>query len=446
MVDEHGRFGRSRRVPDVVEQEKHSLFQRRRVPSEPEKPVEAEDVSPPSVPDDDLSPSVPDAGYWRSLDSGHMRAWVFGSIGAVAVLIAVGVGVWFLFNAGEREQPADSPGTSAIPSAIPTSTEDASGSAGATGSADSTVAVPTEAPSGRAPFIAYRAGGSVWVSGQYGGSARGVHALASGVFALSPNGLTLAVIDSSKLKLSLVDVVNGKVTEVGPALPLRPAWSSDSALLVFTRSISGDVGEEVCTVGSGGGGLKVAVKGSGGRVLFDDRTVAAVPAFGRQGTKSAAILSTGKDIPAGTTVWPVEIRPAEKGLYFSASTGSAAGSPSLRYVGYNGKGARVIVGRPVSSENVSFSDLMLSPDGSWLAYTEAGDDGYSRLFVYKTSGEAGAPMPLSARLDAYPLNWSADGSELFMVEGNAMQGQPTRVSAVHADGSGHRIVVQGAGL
>jgi Tol biopolymer transport system component len=93
---------------------------------------------------------------------------------------------------------------------------------------------------------------------------------------------------------------------------------------------------------------------------------------------------------------------------------------------------------------VAFAGLTLSPDGKWLVYAETGDDGYSRLFAVPAAG--GAPVTLSPRYDGYALSWSADGTELFFVEGNAIQGEATRVSAVHPDGTAHRIVVEGGGL
>ncbi len=446
MVDEHGRIERRRHVPDVLEREKRHV-----APGPADTPAGAAptvaDVTP-----DVLGPvTAPDHGYWGGLDSRH-RLWLAGGIaGAALLVVAIGIGLYFALRPVEPSSPKDAESPITVPSEVPSSSVAATGGLEATGSVEPTGPVAGTVPAGRAPLIAYRAGGSVWISGQHGGNARAVYNAAAGVFSLSPNGLTIAYVDPGAGTLRLIDVTTGRTKPVGPALPYRPSWAADSSFVTYTRQGAGGHFEEVARVDAGGAGSRVLLQGSRGRVMADGKTVVAVPnptaLLGQ--TSVVAVLSTGVRVTVAGRVAASDVCPAASGLYVADAGGAvsgdgAASTPSLRFAGWDGGGLRTLVKTPASGSRVSFSDLALSPDGRWLVYAESGDDGFSRLFALRTSG--GPPVSLTPRLDGYFMNWSADGGEVFLVEGNAIQGEATRVSAIRPDGTGHRVVVEGGGL
>jgi hypothetical protein len=299
----------------------------------------------------------------------------------------------------------------------------------------------------RAPYIAYRAGGSIWVSGQRGASARAVYEAESGTFSLSPNGLTIAYVDPGAGTLRMIDVTTKRTAAVGPAALVRPVWAPDSSFVLFQRMSSVRV-DDVWRVKADGTGAMLVMRGVRGRLLADGRSVIAAPIL--TGATNVVAWMAGSTTLQGTQkVSSTEVCPAAKGVYFAdagglVGAGGAASLPSLRFIGYDGKGERIVVATPVSGARAAFSGLTLSPDGAWLVYAETGDDGYSRLYALRTSG--GAPVSLTPRLDGYFMNWSADGRELFLAEGNAIQGEATRISAIRPDGGGHRVVVEGGGL
>ncbi len=55
-------------------------------------------------------------------------------------------------------------------------------------------------------------------------------------------------------------------------------------------------------------------------------------------------------------------------------------------------------------------------------------------------------MKLWVRRDNYFLQWSADSAWLYLIEGNAFQGESTSLYRVGRDGQGRRLLVQGASL
>lgn len=433
-------------MPDVLEREHRRLPTDRLEKSEtPAAPAGSE------APLEGFAPDAPDTGYWRGLDAGHRRALVAGIAGGLALLVLVGGASFYLLTLREPEAPKPRPSSSA-PSEVPTSSAETSGSVEASASVGATSATGAAGPSSaslRAPYIAYRAGGSIWVSGEHGTGAHPVYSATGGVFSLSPNALTLAYIDASTGVLRVLDLTSGRSTAVGPAIPLRPEWAPDSTFVVYSRPTGGHA-EEVARVDAGGSGARALMQGWRGRVMPDGKTVIAAPVMAAGGSVGIAILSDGRRVTGSGKVRVEEVCPAAGGLYFADSgglattAGGALSRPSIRWIGYDGKGERTLVAKPSATAGVMFAELRLSPDGSWLVYAEIGDDGYSRLFALRVAG--GAPVALTPHLDGYFMGWSAGGTEIFLVEGNAMQDEATRVSAMHPDGSGHRIVVEGGGL
>jgi hypothetical protein len=458
VVDEHGRFERRRRVPDVLERERRS----RRVPAEAQSTEAAAagpDVDGAAVAGDDEplplggeAPKVPDAGFWDSLEV-RRRAGIALAVVAGAVAVAgLAWGVWSLASVPEPA-PTAVRSTPFAPSDVPSESLSATVSAVASASAAATASPIATAPASsgpravRAPLISYRAGGMIWVSGEHGGTPRSVYpASGPGVFALSPNGLVLAYADASAGVLRVIDLTSGRNTAVGPALALRPEWAPDSAFVTYTRPPGAGRSEEVCRVAASGTAVTPVVTGWKGRVMADGRTIAAAPLPPLSPTGPVALLSDGRKVTFSGTVRSDEVCPDVGGVFWVelGAGGDPASLPAIRWVRYDGKGAKTVVPRPSASARVSLAGLTLSPDAKWLVYAETGDDGYSRLFAVPTAG--GAPVTLSPRYDGYFMNWSADGTELFFVEGNAIQGEATRVSAVHPDGTAHRIVVEGGGL
>jgi len=447
MVDEHGRSERQRHVPDVIERE------RKHLPTDHIEPVTPAAELEPDSPLEGFAPDAPDTGYWAGLDVGHRRALVAGIVGGLLLLAALGGSAWYLLGLREPAAPVRRAPSSTIPSETPTASAGATGSAETTDSSEATSApgaAPVKPGIRRAPLIAYRAGGAIWLSGEHGGSPRSIYPSAAGAFALSPDGLKLAYVDPSVGTLRIIDITVGRSTEVGEAIALRPEWAPDSSFLVYTRPAAGGHSEEVAKVGADGKGARALVQGWRGRVMADGVTVAAAPVPMSGGSMGIAVLSDGRRVVGAGKANVTEVCPTADGLYFADAGGLSIGAssgrsaPSIGWIGYDGKGTRTVVAKPASSAGVAFSDLQLSPDGSWLVYAETGDDGYSRLFALPTSG--GKAASLTPRLDGYFMGWSADGTELFMTEGNAVQGEATRVSAVRPDGTGRRIIVEGGGI
>ncbi len=440
MVDEHGRIERKRHVPDVVERENARAPRAARVPAAAPSAAETGPIDP-------LTPDAVDVGYWGRLDTGHRKILLLTVAASVAALLLVAGGLWFVLTPREEPGTGPPPHPSAIPTEPPTSTAEATSSASGTAPVEPTAVPAPAAPAGRAPVIAYRAGGAIWVSGQRGANARTVYASASGVFSLSPDGLTLAAIDGGSGNLSLIDVGSGAVLAIGQAVPSRPDWAADSSFLVYVRS-TGQV-TDVVTVRRNGTGQRVVAQGEFARLTPDGIALVVIPA-GSLGTQPLSFVALAggqrKFGPAGAPYSAVA--PSSGGTFFGTygfGTDATGVRPAtVGFVRYDGKGLRTLVSRPAGGERVSFTDMCLSPDGRWLLYCETGDDGYSR--VYSVPVDGGTPVSLTPRLDGYPLRFSADGTELFLVEGNAVQGEPTRVSAIRPDGGGHRIVVEGGGF
>ena len=166
-------------------------------------------------------------------------------------------------------------------------------------------------------------------------------------------------------------------------------------------------------------GTVVAAAASGELAVWREGSLTLQPASG-----TITGLATN-----GTTVWCGSL--------------SAEGGASLCTGTIGGSDRRVLIAAPQSTRAVTFSDLLLAPDGTQLLFAEHGDDGYSRMFVVPASG--GSAEELSVRRDCYPLRWAADGGALLFIEGNAFQGDPTALMRVEPSGAARRLLVDGAG-
>jgi Tol biopolymer transport system component len=393
-------------------------------------------------------------GFLASLPA-IQRAGIVSSI-AVGCLLVAGSATGLAMQLGSRPTPAGLPArASRIP--MPSSEQTSSSvSASETTSAASVAASALAGQSGtagapnvvRAARIAFERGdGTVWVAGEDGSGARSVAVSADGVFSLSPDGLTLALVDSASGQLTLVTVATGAAVTVGPAAQWVPAWAPDSTWLVFRQDTA--AGSELMRVAregapqvllGAGGSPSVAPDGAW---VFAVRVVSGQPRVVRIPSRGGAAEDVTKSRPV-TGVSEVAVGGSRVFFARAAAGGSA---PQIGMISLAGSGMTTLIGKPASTTDVSFTSLHPSPDGAWLAYQESGDDGYSHLYCVRVSDRK--VVALWMRFDAYAMGWSADGTELLFAEGNTIDSapdEPRRVVAVRPDGTDRHTVAEDAGL
>ncbi len=311
---------------------------------------------------------------------------------------------------------------------------EASGPGGATGDV-----AGDEADAG---LVAYRMEGQVWIANVDGTDPRPVADLLDGVYALSPDGAKLAVVDSAVRRLRVVDLATGEEADVGPAFSQAPDWSADSRWFVYTLRTTSSY--ELKTAGRDGGDIQAVSEGHSGRAAAAD--VAGFVAGGAPG--SAGLLTK---VARGEAPTPIE--GADDVAEFDWSDGGfsyvCAGPEcpltAIRFGTEEDPEGTEIVGPPSEvAKPGRYASLAVSPDGEWLAFTLGGDDGFSRLWVVRKDGTD--PRELSVRRDAYPLRWTPDAEYVLFIEGNAIHGEETRLMRVRPDGTGRMELVPNAGL
>lgn len=394
------------------------------------------------------APITPDARWWTDVDRRHHVLTIAGVVAGVLVL-AIGVGVAVAIiganmssgGTGPRQQAVQPiPETSAtVETTIPLPSETTS----------TTVASGTPAPlpvGGRGRYVAYRKGGAVWVATESGEDPKRVFSSLDGPYALSPDAKTLAVADSSSQTFSLVDIASGQAVIVGKAVPDRPSWASDSSFVVYTSQPAGSHDTEIDRVNRDGSGRKRVGPGSGARV-GPDGVIAAISASRTAEGTPLEIFSGSSSTRIGLKLSPYALAPLKGRIVFADAGGLIVSgtprAPSVRVIAADGTGLKILVAKPSVEVGVSFGDLVASPDLTRIVYAETGDDGYSRLFSMSAGG--GTPKALSLRRDDYVIGWSADGTEILFIEGNAIQEEPTKLMAMRPDGTGRRTVIEGAG-
>jgi hypothetical protein len=406
------------------------------------------------APDSDLplpggGPEQPDTRWWMTIDRRHRTVLTVAAIvGVVLLAVGVGVGVAVLGSAstaplGPKNRvltPAQKT-TAATETTAPMPTETTATTATLTATSP---AAPASAANG---FVAYRQDAAIWVARQDGSDPHMVFSSALGPYALSPNGSTLAVVDTASGTFSLVDISSLRATVIGTAVPEQPAWAPDSSHVVFTTQPSGTHDTLIEQVSRDGTGRRALGPGSEGRVAPDGSVIGISTDRGAGDTPM--VVYTGpasRLLGSGVTVDAVAPIPARVVFADAGDVVLPAHRrlPSLQSIALDGSDQKVLVARPKTAAGAFFDDVVASPDGAWIAYTEAGDDGYSRLFAIRSSG--GKATALSIRHDDYIVGWSADGTEILFIEGNAIQQETTRLMAVRPNGSGRRIVVDGAGF
>ncbi len=306
----------------------------------------------------------------------------------------------------------------------------------------------------RAPFVAYRAAGAVWIAAEDGSGARRIASMTPGTFSLSPDATILARIDAGGL--ALIDVADGTVVTVGGAHPGEMAWTADSSALYYTgESRNGTT--DVMKVPRSGRTATAVAQGSRPALAPDGRLVmigAETPGEPSSGSPQGTLLVVtpgGAISTIRTTGRPSSCAVAGDRVFFATHGSSAADGaqeravdPMLRSVTLAGTTELVVRGKPAGARPFGYDRLCASPDGRYLLYAEVGDDGYSRAFILDVASSTS--IALSVRRDTYPLCWSADGRRAFFIEGNSWQGEPTDLMSIRPDGMGRVVVVDGAGL
>ncbi len=405
------------------------------------------------------------ASFWERLVADKRKlALVVG--GALLVVLLLTLGGIKLFGTSE---PEPLPVWSDAPETTDTVPSTESSSAEQTTSPEVTVTPdPADAPAGskedavvlavvRKPFIAYRSAGALWIASEDGSGAKKLAAVSRGAFALSPDAGTLAYVDAGQSALHVLDVATSKATRVGSAEDADLCWAPDSQYLLYTtktptrfearkvfRSGSGD------TIMGAGHSPRSSPGGSGLAWVAD-------VAFGQPGAATTALLASVGTVSRLASPLASEVSFAVDGVVIAV--GGAPGSARILTMKHDSKlvietdSAREIVGAPAGDRPVSYAHLCASPPktdatgslaGAYLAYAQVGDDGYSRTHIYDSAKKRS--VALSLRRDTYPLCWSADGTRLFIVEGNAFQGEPNSIVSVLPDGMGRKTVVQDGGL
>ncbi len=373
--------------------------------------------------------------YWRSIDN-RRKAGIAAGL-AVAVL-----GVAGTLALSATRPPADERSEETSRTIIPaeettetTITPPSYGEA-PTNEADAPGAVaapPSTATPGpaRAPVVAYRRAGVLCIAAEDGTGERQLAASTAGVYSLSPDGGALAFVDAAAGTLIIVDTASGAGVAVGPATQDVPSWASDSTWLVYTAA-----GPKVTRVDRSGVGATALFPGSMPSVSAADGTVVGL---GVSGDIVVYKGSISRLLAAGTVTG---LATDGASVYYAVAV-LPDGDVSVRVVGTDGGGARVLVPHPAATRVATFGDLLLSPGGTHLAYTERSDDGYSRMFVVPVAG--GGATALTVRRDCYPVRWTADGAGLLFIEGNAIQGDPTALMRVAPGGGSRRLLSDGAG-
>lgn len=383
-------------------------------------------------------------GYWDSIDASHRRSIVL-AVALTAVAVAVGAG-WLLLRACAGTPERDIGGGAKLiggPAAeLPT------GSMSATTAASrlQTPSAATTAPAAaskftRAPKVAYRKDGRLWVADEDGSGAGKVAEAAMGSFALSPDGRTLAYEDAAHV-LRLVPVAGGAARSAGAMSPGgRLVWAPSSAWLAFETAGGVRRADRDGSAGSRlASGSKPAVSPDGAKVAFLAQTAPGayqVKAVDARGGAESVLWS--EPVPRAVA-WLTATRIVCLASSGSPSAGSGAWTVDLPA----GAPTRVATEQIDAPADPSAIAMCASPDGRHVSWAGRGDDGYSRTMMLDT--QTSRVVPASKRYDTYPLCWSADGKRLFLIEGNAWQGESTRLVSISADGADKRVIVEGAGL
>jgi len=360
----------------------------------------------------------------------------------VGGVLLVAAGAWAIMRQG-GSKPAATPAsveatnvTESFPATGASSPESTSAVTTSTAGSSTTTPPPRAGRWIRAARVAYRSSGALWVSDESGGNARKVIVSAEGAFSLSPDGRTLAVIGGSRgPQLVLVDVGTSRATTVGPADLATPVWAPSSAWLAYGSGQD----TEVRRVDRGGRNVRFLGSGSDPAIGPDAASYVFITPAGRIAYSKSG--STTKELkPKG----PVDALALTADRVFYSLGATLPAGLEVRSMKIDGTGDRRLVGAPSDPKAGRYDDFLLSGDATWLVYTIAGDEKYSRMHAVRTGGSR--DVGLSPRRDGYPLRWSADYTRILFIDGNALQGESTQLKSVRPDGTSPRILLTGAGL
>lgn len=406
---------------------------------------------------------IPQSFWERMLADKKRLAYIgVGALVLVALVVAAAIKVAGdrppVFTPADRETPEASEQTPSVE----TSSAAQTGSPAATSSPvppKTTASVEAAVPANtvRKPVIAFRRDGALWICAESGADAKKVADAKKGTFALSPDAATLAYVDPDTRSLHLVDLASGKAVRVGSAENASLCWAPGSEFVLYTaksptryevrKTLRDGRGDTVLGVGH-----SPHVSGGGSGLTW----IADSP-YGQPGMVTTTLFTATR--PSSRLGAPLATEAAFAVDGVVVSVGGAPGTARIITMAHDGAlvmnegSSREIVGAPSGARPVSYAHLCASPAtqsgssssaGRYLAYAEVGDDGYSRSYIYDSV--EGRSVALSMRKDTYPLCWSADGKRLFVVEGNAFQGEATAIVSTLPDGMGRVTVVQGGGL
>ena len=297
-------------------------------------------------------------------------------------------------------------------------------------------AVPTLV---RAPLLAYHVGPQLFVAHGDGSAPTEVGTLDVAAMSLSPDGKTLAVVTNAsngEHRLVLLDVATRAQTVVGPAEPVPPAWEASSASLVYQL---GAHSPRIHRVRRNGTGDVEVLQGGNPGVSPDGRVViASEPTAGGTGGL-LRVFRSGSASTIDTQSFASALTGGTSAIWFATADGGYAGG-EVWSVGYGGGSMRRLAVLPDVGPS-SPEAIVPSPTQRELLVQVLGDDGFSRLFVVDLTGRV---TPITSRRDAYPVGWSADGRRVLFVEGNTLLGEPTLLVSARSDGTGKRVLIEGA--
>ncbi len=368
------------------------------------------------------------------------RAWLAALVFVGVAAVLAGVVAWVLLTRDAQVDRAALTVFGLRPPLVPvtTATVEPTSSAPTTGApsaeaSPSVVATPAVPhPRGRT-LVAYRRGGWLCVAAPDGTDERRLVRLDSGVFALSPDASTMALVDQRRQLLELVDVPSGGVRTVGPVLSDRPAWSPDGGWLAYAAPERTEA--VIRTVARDGSGARTVMRGRMPAVSFRGEVLGLV-----EGESAVFVAHRGRVRRLPTAGTP-EVVVSDGARVYYAVHEAASGLAQVRVMRADGSRDTVLSEATANPRPVSYQDLCLSYDGAYIAYAEAGDDGYARSYILRLTDRR--ITPIARWRDTYPLCFLRDG-RLAFIEGNALQGEPTRLVVVAPDGSGRTVIVDGA--
>jgi hypothetical protein len=386
------------------------------------------------------------SGFWRHKRSRQLVIGIGAAIAAVLVIAAFAV-VWRMTAPRRVASQAPPP----IEEAEPT-TESVSPSESAISALPSTSSVnpttssaPPASPSGvpasnSGALIAYRLGPNLYVADENGQSPNAVALAPTGEYTLSPDNRTIAIVDGDTRQLVFLDIASRTLVEVPILASTRPVWMPDSSgvLVAATADVSGAT--RILRVSRQGGAPSVIAPGGIAAVAPDAGTVVVGPGPASTGddTKRVAVIRAGRTTTVNAPGIVTSVACSNDRVYIGAMNDQGAGVWTVPVTGGTPKPFI-----PVASES-PYVTMMLSPDAASLAFAVGGDDGYSRVSVIPSQG--GSATRLWVRRDDYILQWSADSTNVYLIEGNEFQGESTSLYRIGRNGRGRRLLVEGASL